>query len=57
VPALDFSKIYEWREQQNEEEGEEMEVEEEEFEEESDVRTEFKDFFYNGTEIESQISK
>lgn len=30
-----------------------MEVEEEEFEEESDVRTEFKDFFYNGTEIES----
>ena len=59
VPELDFTKIYEWREQQNaEEEEEEMEVEgEDEFEEESDVRTENKHLFPDGTQIESQCSQ
>ena len=58
VPVLDFTKIYEWREQQNaEEEEEEMEIEGEEYEEEDDVRTENRDLFPPGTEIRTENSQ
>lgn len=55
VPPLDFQRIYEWREALNAEEEEEEEGELDE-EEEDDVHTENREFFYDGTEIDSTAS-
>ena len=55
VPLLDFTKIYEQRELDNQEE-EEDEIDEEEFEEEDDVASQFNEFFVEGTPIVSDQS-
>lgn len=57
VPPLDFQRIYEWREALNAEEEEEEEVEGElDEEEEDDVHSSNREFFYSGTEINSDAS-
>ncbi len=55
VPRLDFSKIFEWREQQNQEEEEE-ELDEEEFEEEDDIKSEYNEYFAAGTDLHTDSS-